>query len=442
MVEQLKKSNIRKSKSFSFKSIEGSWNENSNKSNSGEKGSFGLHADDTCMNPNHAALRVRRKGSNYTMNERSSYESGSPTSTRSPLKILRPVSSYGQEDGTSKDPIAVRVPLKRRKSFMPITSHSNSILHSSENISGSSGSCALACPVFELDDENDDSVAAAQQLPTRRRNSFMPSSLRGVSLSPKPVFKKQAIIQRKGMPPLLRTLSYNASTDTCNSETDHSDHTRSTTGTPTSSSSDLQQQDEQGVLSVLDNMSSACVSVMETNNIVNVFDIDKSTRSTVTAPLTGVCVNEKYETKMSSQRSMSNVIGMFLWHYLKVIGLTLNLKTIIVRVWMTLFDIVIEAVSITVELMSYVIPITLRIFETSMLWFVQQVHIRRLFIFLYDTFKHRKNGDVDANIIDETTMNATISSPIEKSNRRPIRFLSISRDNGRKRSIRVGSYKD
>ena len=449
MVEQLKRPNLFKSKSFSFQRNDGRWNENLTSDekihNSPEMSSLNMRADDTYMNQNHVGRRVKRKGSSHPANEQSNCESGSLTSARSPLNNLRHVHSCHDEDHPREDPISVRVPMKRRKSFMPMTSHSRSSMNSCDTMRGYPRKAfQAACPVFELDDENDEDVTVAQQLPTRQRTSFMQSALRGVSLSPKPAFQKQTIssLQRKGKPPLLRTLSYNASIDTFNYETEHSNNTRSTASSPTSSS-DL-QQDEQSLESVLDGTSNACVSLMETNKVVNFFDLDKSNRSIKSPDVcdAGGWCKKKEETNMSFVRSISLIIGMFLWHHLKLIGLTLNLKTIIFRIWMTLFDIVIEAFSITVELISYAIPIALRIFETSMLWFVQQVHIRRLFIFLFDTFKHRKSIDVVVGTIDETPTSESISNPIEKSNRRPIRFLCISKDNVRRKGIRVGNLKD
>jgi hypothetical protein len=396
-----------------------------------------IHSKERIYNP-HEDDQAQMKGSNIPTLDKTSRNSQSPSSNRSLMKIQQSVHSYGEEDDSDRDPMDVIVPMKRRRSFLPTTAHSRSRCQSTENIFSSPGrQVKPTYPVFEIGDENGNDIFETNklQLPAKRRNSFMAISLRGVSMSPKPSFKKTLVSYKTAKPPLLRALSYSASTDTCNTEISHSDHTRSTTSSPTSSSSDSQEQTgDQNV---------ETESLMEANHFVSIFDLDKSSRSTVSShnySAEGGCLKERHETNMSLLRSMSLVVGMFLLHYVKVIGLTLNLRTILARIWMTLFDIMVEAVSITMELMSYAIPIILRLFETSMLWFVQQVYIRRVFILLYDTFKNRKKCDVAVDHLAST--NEPISSPTEKGTRRPMRFLNVSKDTVRRKSIRIGSFKD
>lgn len=426
MVEELKKPTLFQSKSFSLNYTEGCLKERKQRIESNEIVHY-LH-DDMTLRP-----QVNDKQKNPC--------SQSPTSTRSPLKMLRSVYSHYDEDNGGREPMTARVPMKRRRSFMPTTAHSRSSLRFNETTSSSPGmTYKPTCPVFEMDEENDkDNVETERsKVRAKRRNSFMPITLHGISLSPKPGVKKQSIssLQQTAKPPFLRTLSFCASSDTCNTETDYSDHTRSTTGTPTSSSSDLQQQN--------DDQTIEAVSLMHNSHANTYFDVDISSSSTVSSRNAcdeGSCLKETYETSMSLMRSVSLVVGMFLWHYMKAVGLllSLNLKRSLARIWMTLFDIVVEAISLTVELISYAIPIMLRLFETSMIWFVQQVYVRRVFIFLHDTFKHRKKSD---DVADDTANNEPISCPTEKGNRRPIRFLYVSKETMRRRSIRVGSYTD
>lgn len=452
MVEQLKKPTLFKSKSLSLIVTDGCLNKRKQMKeshlmlhSSPEEMKLQAHDDDKCNYRTYlTSPKDQMKGSNIPAKEKTSYYSQSPTSTRLPLKILRSVYSCDEEDDCKKDNIqTVRVPLKRRRSFMPATAYSRSTFHSNGNTSSADErTFNLVCPVFERDGENCNENIETDKLhvPARRRGSFLPTALRGISLSPKPGFKKTSISSQiqVAKPPLLRTLSYSASTDTCNTETDYSDLTRSTTGSPTSSSSDSQQQ--------IDEPPVATNSLKEaSNNNIFFFDLDKSSRSTFSTR--NVCddggrLKERQETKMSFVRSLSLVVVMFVWHYMKVIGLTFNLRTIFAKIWMTLFDIVVEAVALVVELTSYAIPIILRLFETSMLWFVQQVYIRRIFIYLYNTFKNRKKVDAAVVDVDETSSNEVTSNPTEKCNRRPIRFLYVSKDTARRRNIRVGSYKD
>jgi hypothetical protein len=277
----------------------------------------------------------------------------------------------------------------------------------------------------DCENNNDNRDADKVQIPAKRRNSFMP--ITKLSLSPKPGFKMSSIssVHKTARPPLLRTLSYTASTDTGNTEISQSDHTRSSTSTPA-------QNNDQN----LETLSS------ETNRFANICDLDKSSTSTAslqTASVEDGCLKESHGKNMSFARSLSLVVGMFLWHYLKVIGLTLNLKTILVKIWMTLFDVLVGAVSISVELISYTIPIMVRLFETSMLWFVQQVYIRRIFVYLYEALKHRKKHDA---VVEQTTPTEPTLSPKEKISRRPMRFLSISKNTVRSRSVRVANCKD
>ena len=141
--------------------------------------------------------------------------------------------------------------------------------------------------------------------------------------------------------------------------------------------------------------------------------------------------------------AVSLAVATFLWRYMKAIAATLNLQTATARIWTTLFDIVIEAVSIMVDVMSYALTIMLRIFEASMLWFMQQVYIRQAFIYLYNSFKNRrKSGEEVVNEVDgdpTKTNELPLSPTTEKGNRRPMRFLIVPKDMVRKRSMRAGT---
>lgn len=430
LVQQGKKPNLFKSKSFSLNSNDGSLNErkrmietNISIHNCHEDVALCCHAEDRRKHPYNTDLKT----SNGAINEKEMFSSQSPKLTRSPLKILRPEYSFAEEVDSGRDPIRLRVPMKRRRSFMPATNQSRSF-RSNENTCSSPGRLVIPhSPIIEVDCENnnDNRDADKVQIPAKRRNSFMP--ITKLSLSPKPGFKMSSIssVHKTARPPLLRTLSYTASTDTGNTEISQSDHTRSSTSTPA-------QNNDQN----LETLSS------ETNRFANICDLDKSSTSTAslqTASVEDGCLKESHGKNMSFARSLSLVVGMFLWHYLKVIGLTLNLKTILVKIWMTLFDVLVGAVSISVELISYTIPIMVRLFETSMLWFVQQVYIRRIFVYLYEALKHRKKHDA---VVEQTTPTEPTLSPKEKISRRPMRFLSISKNTVRSRSVRVANCKD
>ncbi len=361
--------------------------------------------------------------------------------------------SNHQSPTSSRGPITARVPIKRRKSFMPTTD----AFHVDENsVASPTGRRRVFRPTFsliEIDGENETNITEAPlKSHTRQRNSFIPAALQGVSLSPKPALKKltASTLHRKIKPPLLRTLSHSASTDTYNTETDHSDYTRSAASTPTSSSSNLQPPppDEHHLENVSEHAVAAKSFTETPSHIDNVVGLHKLSRWTIppqNADHVGGGMMQKNETKMNVVPAASLVVATFLWHYVKAIGSTLHLPTVTARIWTTLFDIVIEAVLIMVDFMSYALTIMLRILEASMLWFLQQVYIRQVFIYLYNSFKNRrKSGEGVVNHVDDdpTKTNELPLSPTEKGYRRPMRFLIVPKDMVRVRSIRAGNCKN
>lgn len=58
--------------------------------------------------------------------------------------------------------------------------------------------------------------------------------------------------------------------------------------------------------------------------------------------------------------------------------------------WYIFIDILVYLFSVLLEVLSFVIPIVLRACESTMLFFVNQVYVRRILIFLYEIFKPRK----------------------------------------------------
>ena len=422
MIEQRKKPTLFKSKSFSFyNNAEGRMNErkqidDSDKQRhySPERMRFGQHAD------------VKYEHSNHQ----------SPTSI------------------TGRGSITARVPIKRRKSFMPTTDafHANE-----DSLSSPANGRKVFRPTFaviEMDGEKGTNIAeeaSPLKSPSRRRNSFIPAALQGVSLSPKPALKKltASTLQRRTKPPLLRTLSYSASTDTYATETDHSENTRSAASTPTSTSSSDSQpiSDEHSLENISENVEGAKFLTETPTHFDNAVGLYKSSRSTISPQnvddVGGSCRKVKNETKMNVLPAVSLAVATFLWRYMKAIAATLNLQTATARIWTTLFDIVIEAVSIMVDVMSYALTIMLRIFEASMLWFMQQVYIRQAFIYLYNSFKNRrKSGEEVVNEVDgdpTKTNELPLSPTTEKGNRRPMRFLIVPKDMVRRRSMRAGT---
>ena len=150
MIEQRKKPTLFKSKSFSFyNNAEGRMNERKQiddpdrqRHYSPERMRFGRHAD------------VKYEVSNHQ----------SPTCIRGP--------------------ITARVPIKRRKFIMPTTD----AFHANENsLSSPANGRKVFRPTFaviEMDGEKETNIAeeaSPLKSPTRRRNSFIPAALQGVS---------------------------------------------------------------------------------------------------------------------------------------------------------------------------------------------------------------------------------------------------------------------
>jgi hypothetical protein len=358
-----------------------------------------------------------------------------------------------KEMNFENDTSTVRVPMKRKNPLRPAILRSTSSSHSNTNYYRSplkmmNPSCSA---VDEDDDDGDDAEQdhnvndVVNDVPIKRRNSFIPTALRGVTLSPKVVFGKPKVglssssslsnTNKRGKPPLIRNLSFSTSTDTWNTETDDSDNHRSLTNSPTSSASsssassnDVRQSNERSSIDTMLYDTTAGSSCSDRG------DIQSFGQSCTKSSINYICSTTNQNSKqISFVRSIISVVCMFFWHHLNKISTTFRMKAIITTVWMTLFDIMVEAVSISLEIISYVILVVLRIFETTMLWFVQQVYIRRMFIYLYETLKGRRKNHDNKNdvVLDDTNIVPTNS--IDKGNRRPIRFLHVPKDIVRRR---------
>lgn len=58
--------------------------------------------------------------------------------------------------------------------------------------------------------------------------------------------------------------------------------------------------------------------------------------------------------------------------------------------WYFFIDVLVYAFGVLLEVLSFALPIVLRVCESTMLFFVNQVYIRRMLVFLYETVKSRK----------------------------------------------------
>jgi hypothetical protein len=98
----------------------------------------------------------------------------------------------------------------------------------------------------------------------------------------------------------------------------------------------------------------------------------------------------------SSDRSVS--VRSIIWKSMKDSVSRVYHEPVLIYLWYFFIDALVYVVGVLLEVLSFALPIILRVCESTMLFFINQVYIRRILIFLYEIFKPRKKRiDLEAS---------------------------------------------
>jgi hypothetical protein len=116
--------------------------------------------------------------------------------------------------------------------------------------------------------------------------------------------------------------------------------------------------------------------------------------------------NESPQSITPSLSSNDSSVSMrsIIWKSIKDSASRVYHEPFLSFMWYFFIDVLVYMIGVLMEVFSFALPIVLRVCESTMLFFVNQVYVRRFLIFLYELFKPRKKmsemEESNANISD------------------------------------------